>query len=283
MKQQNFQSWGKGLLSRLTQRKTGVVVGVAAGLTLTFLISCTAMRSFMVTAPEVAGAEFVGNESCALCHEKEVKNFQFSVHARLHSADADMAGEEGKDEPGLSGCESCHGPGSLHVDAGGGRNVHIVNPGQSSEACYRCHADKKADFALPHHHPVPEGKMTCNDCHDPHGSDIMKPGTSLMAGGINSMCAKCHKDQTKHRVFEHEALRDGCTVCHNVHGSVNKKLLTESNASLCLKCHGEIQSSSSSGYVGARNHSSYLTRGNCWTAGCHMAMHGSNVNAHLRY
>jgi hypothetical protein len=35
--------------------------------------------------------------------------------------------------------------------------------------------------------------------------------------------------------------------------------------------------------IGATTHTAYLSRGTCWSAGCHTAVHGSNVDAKLRY
>jgi hypothetical protein len=63
------------------------------------------------------------------------------------------------------GCESCHGPGSLHAKAGGGRD-NIVNPNSSPETCFQCHLDKRGEFSLRNAHPVLSGKMSCSDCHD---------------------------------------------------------------------------------------------------------------------
>jgi hypothetical protein len=30
-------------------------------------------------------------------------------------------------------------------------------------------------------------------------------------------------------------------------------------------------------------HAQFLIRGTCWSAGCHTAVHGSNVNPHMLY
>ena len=66
------------------------------------------------------------------------------------------------------------------------------------------------------------------------------------AGGLamarrNQQCAQCHREQTRPFVFEHEALREGCVVCHTPHGSINSKMLVERDANLCLKCHAQVQ------------------------------------------
>ncbi len=262
----------------LRERATRILRGKAVPLALMgaaigLFVACSSLHNSVVIPPEIPGATFVGNQECELCHEDQVKKFAFSVHARVHVEDA---------PGGLAGCEACHGPGSKHVEAGGGRGVFIVNPGDSSDACYRCHLDKKAEFQLPYRHPVPEGKMSCADCHDPHGSDIKKPGSMLMAR-TNDTCASCHREQARSHVFDHEALRDGCTSCHAVHGSINKKMLVQADNSLCLKCHSQPQADHADLLIGGRNHSSFLTRGTCWSAGCHTAVHGSNTNAHLRY
>ncbi|MFC2172140.1 cytochrome c3 family protein [Acidobacteriota bacterium] len=240
------------------------------------LVSCIAKKNTAVISPEIPGAEYVGNHSCEACHEASVKNFGHSAHARIYVS--------GADEAGLSGCEACHGPGSKHAEAGGGRGVFIVNPGKSSEACYKCHIGKQAEFNLPFRHPVPEGRMSCSDCHDPHGADTKKPRTLAIAR-VNDTCAQCHREQTRKHVFEHEALREGCTTCHNVHGSINKKLLVENDISLCLKCHSQIQAEEGDVSVGTRNHGSYFSSGSavCWNAGCHTGIHGSYVDRHLRY
>ena len=96
-------------------------------------------------------------------------------------------------------------------------------------------------------------------------------------------CAQCHTVQGGPFVFEHEAVREGCTTCHAVHGSVNQRMLKERNANLCLKCHFQQQTVSGKIYIGGQDHSTRLARGTCWTAGCHEAVHGSQVGSSLRF
>ena len=104
---------------------------------------------------------------------------------------------------------------------------------------------------------------------------------------LNENCAQCHREQARPFVFEHEALREGCTVCHAPHGSINSKLLVQRDANLCLKCHAQTQSLSglASGlvFIGKQEHSSFLAVGTCWSAGCHPAIHGSNTSRRMHY
>jgi DmsE family decaheme c-type cytochrome len=206
-----------------------------------------------------------------------VKNFKLSAHARVT-----IPGEGERVEG--QGCEACHGPGSLHVEAGGGKGKFIVNPGKDPTACFQCHLDKNMEFSLQFHHPVKEGRMNCVDCHDPHGEDIHKSKNIWVARG-NDQCASCHREQARPHVFEHEAMREGCVACHNVHGSINDKMLTENDNNLCLKCHGQIAAPNTKGtiFIGTFDHTAFLRQGTCWSAGCHTAPHGSDVNSHLRY
>lgn len=262
------------LLRRL-RTPIGALAALVAVCTVGVLVvSCANFSGARMLPPVNPGATFVGNETCEACHEAEVKNFPRSAHARIHVKEGDLAG--------LSGCETCHGPGSAHVEADGGHGVAITNPGKSSETCYRCHFDKEAEFSLPYRHPLDTGKMTCSDCHDPHGPDARKPGGMAIAR-VNDVCAKCHSEQTSHRMYVHEALGEGCTSCHAVHGSINKKMLLENDNNLCLKCHAQIPDAAGKVVIGGRDHSSFLTRGTCWSAGCHTAVHGSKVDSHLRY
>jgi predicted CXXCH cytochrome family protein len=233
----------------------------------------------LVAAPEIPGASFVGNKACAECHTNISRVFPGSAHSRIHIEDPKAVGQ--------TGCESCHGPGSLHIAGGGGRGKFILNPGKDPAPCFECHRSVQAEFHLPQHHPVPEKKMNCAQCHDPHGSDIFKPAGGLAMARLNENCAQCHREQTRPFVFEHPALREGCTVCHSPHASINSKLLLQRDVNLCLRCHAQLQNPAPSAYgqiyIGNVDHSAFIRMGTCWSAGCHTAVHGSNVDPRLRY
>ena len=98
------------------------------------------------------------------------------------------------------------------------------------------HISSTAVYGIPDHHPLKEGRMTCTTGHDPHGEDPKKP-KKLSVARLNDACAQCHREQTRPHVYEHQAVREGCTTCHNIHGSINPKMLTERDNTLCLKCH----------------------------------------------
>jgi predicted CXXCH cytochrome family protein len=114
--------------------------------------------------------------------------------------------------------------------------------------------------------------------------DILKPAGGLAMARLNESCAQCHREQTRPFVFEHEALREGCTVCHNPHGSVNDKMLVERDSNLCLKCHAqEADSMPGEIFIGKVQHTAFVRQGTCWAAGCHTAVHGSNVHPRMFY
>lgn len=218
--------------------------------------------------PAMKDAEYVGGETCAICHEKETQEFELSPHARIN-----VKGVEGV----VESCEMCHGPGSVHVDAAGGRD-NIYNPKKKPDMCFSCHLDKKAEFRLPYHHPVPEGHMSCSDCHSSHGPET-RPWTSTSLDDVNETCFNCHKEQRGPFVWEHEAAREGCTTCHKVHGSIHDKMLVARDNNLCLRCHTQVNFPT----IGQSGHGGRLPAGSCFSAGCHTAVHGSNFDDHLRY
>jgi len=258
--------------------RTGLAL-LAASVGLLLLGGSCATDRTVVEPLKIEGATWVGDQACADCHEKITRAFPASPHARLR-VDSDA-------RPGQSGCESCHGPGSKHIALGGrgGLEKFIINPGRDPEACLQCHLDIRAEFNLPQHHPVLEGKMNCVQCHDPHGRDIMKAASGLAMARLNESCAQCHREQTRPFIYEHPALREGCTVCHNPHGSINAKMLTEPDSNLCLRCHAQVPGPGAVGrvFIGGRDHTASLRFGSCWSAGCHPAVHGSNIHPILLY
>ena len=263
----------------MTPRRTLVAIlaiVLLAGVTL-FLVSCETMPGTAMVPLEIPGAHYVGNQACVDCHKSIVQKFPASPHARVHFDNPAMLGE--------TGCESCHGPGSKHIEAGGGAKF-IINPRKDPASCFQCHIDINAEFNLPQHHPVIEGHMSCVDCHDPHGGDILKPAGGLAMARQNESCVQCHRDQTRPVVFEHPAMREGCVTCHSPHGSINQKMLVESDPNLCLRCHSQSQGANVPAghiYIGNTDHTALLQMGTCWTSGCHTAVHGSNVDPRLRY
>lgn len=260
----------------------GSVVLVLAGIV---LASCGTVSRTLVASPQIPGASFIGNQQCFYCHTNYASSFQGSVHFRVRSSWNEV--------PGGTSCESCHGPGSKHAEAPRERAQFIVNPRKEPAACYSCHQDVELQFRLPQHHPLPEGRMNCVQCHDPHGREIFKPSPGQGHGRVaslglgmarqNEQCASCHREQARSFVFEHEAMREGCVSCHNPHGSINAKMLTERDSNLCLKCHAQIQPKAGELWIGKVNHKTHLSFGSCWSAGCHTAVHGSNFQPSMLY
>jgi predicted CXXCH cytochrome family protein len=60
---------------------------------------------------------------------------------------------------------------------------------QKNDACLRCHQEQCGQMSLPYHHPLREGKMSCEDCHDPHGGS---GNNNLRVANVNQLCLTCH-------------------------------------------------------------------------------------------
>lgn len=248
--------------------------GMAMGLCACNMFEDTPVTRVPLSIP---GAEYVGSETCSTsdCHQTEHRYFNLNKHASVAINLSDDDIDAGQAE----GCETCHGPGSVHVENRGRKSGDIVVA--DVRTCFACHLDVRGQFLLQHHHPVMEGRMFCSDCHDMHGTDVRSSGGAALMGS-NERCFRCHKEMRGPFVFEHDAIRDGCSSCHNGHGSINDKLLVAGQSITCLRCHWEPSFNTSSADMGGHGHGSHAIGAGQDCIDCHTAVHGSNVWRSLR-
>jgi DmsE family decaheme c-type cytochrome len=101
--------------------------------------------------------------------------------------------------------------------------------------CFQCHKNKRAEIFRSAHMPIREGKITCTNCHNPHGTATE---ALLKENSVNDNCYKCHAEKRGPFLFEHPPVRENCLSCHDAHGSNNEYMLKVSRPRLCAECHG---------------------------------------------
>jgi DmsE family decaheme c-type cytochrome len=151
------------------------------------------------------------NAGCQSCHANDNKRHLWAGSA--HEA-ADVA------------CTSCH-----EVHAG---HDKVRDKRTQPEVCYACHKEQRAQFNKQSHHPTPEGKVACSDCHNPHGS----AGPKLMKrDSVVDTCYACHMEKRGPFVHNHRPVSDDCTNCHVPHGATADNLLKARPPLVCYQCH----------------------------------------------
>ena len=169
----------------------------------------TKIFNFHTAAPEAIV------DRCSSCHASKPGHFQFK-----------------QSDHGANGvtCLSCH---SIHAPKEARRLLVDKQP----NLCYGCHTESKAAFSMPFRHRVNEGVLRCTDCHDVHGTSLQH--SLRTTADQEAVCLTCHRNLHGPWVFEHVPVKtEGCTGCHQPHGSVNARLLKVSQVNLlCLQCH----------------------------------------------
>jgi DmsE family decaheme c-type cytochrome len=184
-------------------------------------------------------ATFVDGKVCLTCHASHAAEFEKTLMGRI-----------GKSKKGMFECQNCHGPGSAHVKAGGGRGVGGIisfRPNDDSRTaeenntiCLACH--QKGDRVYWNGSVHETRGVMCSNCHT-----IMKNVSrknQLKTAFEAETCFQCHKDR-RAQMFRssHMPLREGkivCSDCHNPHGSATAGLLRQASVNdNCYKCHAE--------------------------------------------
>jgi DmsE family decaheme c-type cytochrome len=184
-------------------------------------------------AKPAGDAIIVGTQVCLGCHATQAASFGDTLMGRTKTA-----------------CETCHGPGSAHVKAGGGRGVGGIITFRADDQtrtaednngiCLGCH--QKGDRTYWDGSAHEARGLACTNCHT-----IMKHVSvkfQLKTAFQPDTCFQCHKDR-RAQMFRssHMPIREGkvvCSDCHNPHGSATEALLREPSINeTCYKCHAE--------------------------------------------
>lgn len=194
----------------------------------------------------------VGADTCANCHEEIATQFARSTHGSLAGFEYKTPHEK---------CESCHGPGSAHVESGSAADIQgFKDAGDASanQACLACHrgTGHVMEWAGSVH---AQSGVGCTSCHKLHQSRQVQPGLMRAEGMVPShstapapkgsltkpqpaLCFDCHKEQrAQFMQNSRHPVREGlmaCTSCHDAHGTNLGHVRTaERPNDLCTSCH----------------------------------------------
>ncbi len=169
------------------------------------------------------------NENCLFCHAGQVATVGDTVHRMAIPEQA-------------IGCESCHGPGSLHVawhranpPAAGADDLTIVNPGKlprplQEAVCASCHLSGPATVAL-------RGRQLTD----------FRPGRPLTDYRIDyefdtadmRMTVVGHFGQLRQSACYQKSADLTCLTCHDPHAREKPADVPAAQRQMCLACHGE--------------------------------------------
>jgi DmsE family decaheme c-type cytochrome len=187
------------------------------------------------------------NETCLTCHERGGRTaWKGSTH----------------ETRGLA-CTNCHTV---------MKNVspkNLLSAGAEAEVCFQCHKEARAQIWRSSHMPVREGKITCSDCHNAHGS-VKGTEAMIREASINDNCYKCHAEKRGPVLWPHVPVVENCLNCHDAHGSNHENMLKVARPRLCAECHTFAHGTNG---FGPSNTIFVMGRG---CGNCHSKVHGSN-------
>ena len=180
-------------------------------------------------------AQYVGIDTCKTCHEEIYKNgFEKTPHFKTTLQNG-------------HGCESCHGPGSEHVEGGGDISKIIsfktLSTQEASKRCLDCHGEKHQQRHFSSS-PHATNDVGCLDCHSPHHAQEPE---HLLVQKQPDLCYGCHTSaKADFGQAYHHRVDEGlihCSDCHNPHGTATLRQVRAlpSGDTVCYKCHADKQ------------------------------------------
>jgi DmsE family decaheme c-type cytochrome len=180
-------------------------------------------------------AKYVGQDTCVTCHDNMRQGYEGTPHHR--ASDPRSPGAK-------QGCETCHGPGSLHAEnptAVSLKRFRLMSPDDINDTCTTCH--NRSNHALWDGSQHEARGLSCTTCHSVNAgkSELFQ----LKEKTQRELCATCHRDKvSKLDRSGHMPVREGkleCSSCHNPHGATNVRLLRkgDSISELCASCHAD--------------------------------------------
>lgn len=178
---------------------------------------------------------YAGSETCVRCHASDRDALEESPHAW---AEFEAISEHG--------CESCHGPGSAHVQDPANRESQPsqtqLTADERREVCLGCHEDSGHDrehFA---------SGVDCSSCHAIHAFD---EGVTGAAG--DARCVSCHESSAQNTVEDlvppvvaagfrsrgtpHSS--QSCSSCHTLGSLAEPSWEGREGIERCQTCHGQ--------------------------------------------
>ena len=184
--------------------------------------------------PTIPGAIYSGTDSCIPCHDDIYRQYKKTIHYRLASSEFKWAER---------GCETCHGPGSLHVKSKG-----AIQDILSFSRLTPRRALKSACSAIPALPPWTGGQMCmCRTALAAMNATsrtrlpLLKWCTSAIRQYALPVIRRKRPREPCPPYHPVNEKKMTCGSCHNVHGTENHNLHKDTITDLCLECHAEYQ------------------------------------------
>ena len=170
--------------------------------------------------------DYLGNDVCLACHDGLAPLFFETAHKEAE-------------------CESCHGGGMAHVEAGGddlSLDFRTRSVGWGADRCLQCH-EALLLFSSFNRTGHGRSEVGCADCHRLH-PDRQAPHLLKEAQAMD-LCARCHAsvEASFRKPYGHPVLEGAmqCGDCHNPHTDEFPPLQRSAMATEqgCVSCHAD--------------------------------------------